>query len=86
MAARADLCGGDAPVVLTSPTVGELMSLPNYCRSDRDGDCDWEGCPQLRDGEPAKSGRHCPLDYCPDRYDCYWPDCDCVSRTREVEP
>lgn len=31
------------------------------CRSEEDGDCDWEGCPQLRDGEPAKSGRSCPL-------------------------
>lgn len=32
------------------------------CHADRDGDCMWEGCPQLRDGEPKKSGRHCPLD------------------------
>lgn len=27
-----------------------------------DVDCDWEHCPQIRDGEPRKSGRHCPLD------------------------
>ena len=32
------------------------------CRSARDGECNWRGCPQLRDGEPKKSGRHCPLD------------------------
>lgn len=32
------------------------------CQSDDDGDCDWSGCPQNRDGEPKKSGRHCPLD------------------------
>lgn len=32
------------------------------CHAARDGDCEWEGCPQLADGEPAKSGRHCPLD------------------------
>lgn len=32
------------------------------CQSDDDGACDWEGCPQNRDGEPHKSGRHCPLD------------------------
>jgi CYTH domain-containing protein len=32
------------------------------CHSDCDGDCTWKDCPQLRDGEPAKSGRHCPLD------------------------
>jgi hypothetical protein len=32
------------------------------CQSDDDGMCDWEHCPQLRDGEPGRSGRHCPLD------------------------
>lgn len=39
-------------------------SLGTYCRSQRDGDCDcdWVDCPQLKDGEPRKSGRHCPLD------------------------
>lgn len=35
---------------------------PNRCHGHEDGDCFWDGCPQLRDGEPAKSGRHCPLD------------------------
>lgn len=34
----------------------------NFCRGHRDGDCFWEGCPQLREHEPARSGRHCPLD------------------------
>lgn len=33
------------------------------CAADRDGDCDHRDCPQLRDGEPAKTGRHCPLDH-----------------------
>lgn len=32
------------------------------CHSDRDGDCSWCNCPQNRDGEPHKTGRHCPLD------------------------
>jgi len=32
------------------------------CHADRDGDCSWRECPQLRDGEPKKTGRHCPLD------------------------
>lgn len=32
------------------------------CHSDNDGDCTWSGCPQLRDGEPERSGRHCPRD------------------------
>ena len=32
------------------------------CHADRDGDCKHATCPQLRDGEPAATGRHCPLD------------------------
>lgn len=31
------------------------------CRSGQDGECNWSECPQARDGEPAKTGRHCPL-------------------------
>ena len=34
------------------------------CQADDDGYCEWEECPQLRDGEPAATGRHCPLDKC----------------------
>lgn len=32
------------------------------CHGDRDGECHWAKCPQLADGEPVRSGRHCPLD------------------------
>lgn len=32
------------------------------CHGGRDGDCFDTRCPQLRDGEPEKTGRHCPLD------------------------
>lgn len=32
------------------------------CRADSDGDCVWAQCPQNRDNEPPKTGRHCPLD------------------------
>jgi hypothetical protein len=32
------------------------------CHAHRDGECLWERCPQIRDGEPKASGRHCPLD------------------------
>ena len=33
------------------------------CQANDDGMCyDASVCPQLRDGEPARSGRHCPLD------------------------
>lgn len=33
-----------------------------HCAAHRDGECHHQDCPQLRDGEPVKSGRHCPLD------------------------
>lgn len=32
------------------------------CQANRDGDCSWGACPQDLDGEPQKTGRHCPLD------------------------
>lgn len=32
------------------------------CQSGRDGDCIHKLCPQLRDDEPFKTGRNCPLD------------------------
>jgi hypothetical protein len=33
------------------------------CHASRgDGECMWKDCPQLRDKEPEKTGRHCPLD------------------------
>lgn len=32
------------------------------CRAGSDGECFWKECPQEREGEPAASGRHCPLD------------------------
>lgn len=38
-------------------------SLPVVtCQADDDDACDWDACPQIRDGEPTKSGRSCPLD------------------------
>lgn len=33
-----------------------------HCQAGRDGECNWTHCPQLRDGEPARSRRHCPKD------------------------
>lgn len=35
---------------------------PRRCRAHADGDCTWSECPQLRDDEPHRTGRHCPLD------------------------
>ena len=40
-----------------------LLEIANNCQSDCDGHCEWSHCPQLRDGEPDKTGRHCPLDH-----------------------
>lgn len=31
------------------------------CHAGTDGDCYWSECPQIKDGEPRKSGRSCPL-------------------------
>ena len=38
------------------------------CQADDDGYCEWTGCPQLRDDEPKRSGRHCPWDKPPDEH------------------
>jgi hypothetical protein len=38
------------------------VASPLYCHAGMDGDCSWAECPQHRDGEPEKTGRHCPLD------------------------
>lgn len=32
------------------------------CAAGSDGECNDPRCPQNLEGEPAKSGRHCPLD------------------------
>lgn len=46
--------------------------MPRYsrvgtlCHAGQDGECLWADCPQLRDCEPATTGRHCPLDIDPD--------------------
>jgi len=35
----------------------------DQCHASSDGECHWKDCPQINDGEPRKSGRHCPLDH-----------------------
>lgn len=53
------------------------LSRVNFCHGAKDGECSWKYCPQLRDGEPEASSRHCPLDVgCPL---CQQPsdECDC---------
>jgi hypothetical protein len=39
-----------------------LDQIGEYCHAQRDGDCIWAHCPQVRDGEPGFTGRHCPID------------------------
>lgn len=36
---------------------GELTD----CHAGKDGECNHPNCPQIRDGEPEKTGRSCPL-------------------------
>lgn len=53
-----ELAHGIRPTASAASDEGE----PTCCQADRDGDCTHKSCPQLRDGEPRRSGRHCPLD------------------------
>ena len=59
----------------------EDMKPRPRCQAASDGECNWQQCPQLRDGEPEKSGRHCPLDYDEEGrslcYRCGAPDDEC---------
>lgn len=48
---------------MSAPNAPEGKPQPlTLCATGRDGECGHAQCPQLRDGEPHKSGRHCPLD------------------------
>jgi hypothetical protein len=57
---QAEQYGPGARITPTKP-LKVLRDDPNTCHAGRDGDCYWQRCPQLRDGEPKKSGRSCPL-------------------------
>jgi hypothetical protein len=50
--------------VLTLPPAPQPAKPLTRCAASRDGECAHAQCPQLRDGEPAKTGRHCPIDNC----------------------
>lgn len=53
------------------------------CHAQTDGDCNHLLCPQIRDDEPAKSGRHCPLDR---DEDGEWYDQIAAKKELEKEP
>lgn len=41
---------------------GSALPGNDHCQAAQDGECMWKKCPQLKDGEPKATGRHCPLD------------------------
>lgn len=47
---------------ITEPAPDADREAGGECHASSDGECHWARCPQIRDGEPVKSGRHCPLD------------------------
>ena len=57
------VCGGDRDA-----HPGNGCPAYHACHAAKDGECNWEHCPQLRDGEPKKTGRHCPLDNAVEHY------------------
>lgn len=56
----ARITAGEYEVTVRRVPKKELDLL--HCHAGSDGECNWKSCPQLRDGEPKKSGRHCPQD------------------------
>ncbi len=67
---------GEKPPLIALATVRRLGLVdPEHwtdsaCHASRgDGECNWARCPQIQEGEPAKTGRHCPLDH-----DAGWED------------
>jgi hypothetical protein len=40
----------------------KARGLPT-CQAGRDGECNYISCPQNLEGEPMKTGRHCPWDW-----------------------
>lgn len=50
------------PPALPGAAPAQVAQALTRCAAGRDGECGHAQCPQLRDGEPAATGRHCPLD------------------------
>jgi hypothetical protein len=66
---RGVLCKGQArslldwgPDNLYDATRAKHLTGCHATGRSSDGECRWRACPQLKDGEPARSSRHCPLD------------------------
>lgn len=56
----ADISELTTPPAELEPTISKHPR--KHCGADRDGECSALNCPQIQDGEPEKSGRHCPVD------------------------
>ena len=66
---RSRLARPAAPPVPEPPAVAlaaRTVAAMEICHGHKDGECHWEQCPQLRDSEPATTGRSCPLLLDPD--------------------
>ncbi|UCF25211.1 MAG: hypothetical protein JSV72_07345 [Ralstonia sp.] len=50
------------PPAMTGSGKPETPISLKRCAAGQDGECCHALCPQIRDGEPKRSGRHCPLD------------------------
>lgn len=60
-----DLPAGTRLIVMARIELPNVPERPLVrCAASRDGECAHSQCPQIRDGEPGRSGRHCPLDVC----------------------
>lgn len=57
---------GAQPPAMTGREKPEAPTELKRCAAGQDGECCHELCPQNRDGEPKRSGRHCPLDVAED--------------------
>jgi hypothetical protein len=51
-----------AAALQPQPLDGVPTDILKRCQANNDGECYHAACPQLRDDEPKKSRRHCPLD------------------------
>jgi len=52
---------GHAAMLSVAPSIEEGEPLLR-CAAATDGECSHPQCPQIRDNEPHKTGRHCPID------------------------
>jgi hypothetical protein len=55
-----------AVVPVAKALAARTVAAVEICHGHRDGECHWDQCPQLRDSEPAATGRSCPLPLDPD--------------------